>query len=373
MSNHRIRLFTNGVPLRFSLSRILAVGGATPRLRLVRAAIKPSAKLLLLVAMILAYASSAWSEDAFYQGKRITILIGTQSGGSMVAARIISQYLGKYIPGNPSVSVQPMLGGAHMVATNHVFNIAKPDGLTLLAANPNVAIAQLVKEEAVRFDVTKFAWIGSSGADSVVLTVRQDLPYHSFEQVQKADRDLLVGTTAVGSNAYDFPLLLKEFAGAKFKLVSGYPANPDIVLAVERKEVDVWAAFAASVRPVVQRGTVRPLIRANVPSPGFENLPADETFAANPVGKTLMAIKATPLAIGRALATSPGVAPERVNLLRNALADALRDAQLQADFRKSQIDFSHIAGDEVLRGFQSLMRQGLKVQQDLARYLKFGG
>lgn len=373
MSNDRIGLFTDRVALHFRVRRKLAVGEATPHIRQVRAAVKPPAKLLLLVAMILAYASSAWSEDAFYQGKRITILIGTQSGGSMVAARIISQYLGKYIPGNPSISVQPMLGGAHMVATNHVFNIAKPDGLTLLAANPNVAIAQLVKEEAVRFDVTKFAWIGSSGADSVVLTVRQDLPYHTFEQVQQSDRELLVGTTAVGSNAYDFPLLLKEFAGAKFKLVSGYPANPDIVLAIERKEVDVWAAFAASVRPVVQRGTVRPLIRANVPSPGFENLPVDETFAANPVGKTLMAIKATPLAIGRALATSPGVAPERINLLRNALADAMRDAQLQADFRKSQIDFSHISGDEVLRGFQSLMRQGSKVQQDLARYLKFGG
>jgi tripartite-type tricarboxylate transporter receptor subunit TctC len=330
-------------------------------------------KLSLLVAMTLASGSSAWSDEAVFQGKRITILIGTQSGGSIVAARIISQYLGKYLAGNPLVSVQPMLGGAHIVATNHVFNIAKPDGLTLLAANPNVAIAQLVKEPAVRFDVNKFAWIGSSGPDGVVLTVRQDLPYHNFEQILKADRELLVGTTGVGSNAYDFPLLLKEFAGAKFKLVTGYPANPDIVLAIERKEVDVWAAFAASVRPVHQRGTVRPLIRSRVPAPGFEQLPVDETFTTNPVGKALMGIKAEPLAIGRALAAPPGTASEKVHLLRTALAAALRDPQLEADFRKSQIDFSHISGDEVTRGFQSLMRQGLEVQQDLMKYLKFGG
>ena len=369
----RNRLFADRVALYFSVSRKLAVREETPRKRRFRTAVESPSKLLLLVAMTLAYGSSAWSDEAFYQGKRITIFVGTQSGGTIVAARIISQYLGKYIAGNPSVSVQPMLGGAHIVATNHVFNIAKPDGLTLLAANPNVAIAQLVKEEAVRFDVTKFAWIGSSGADSVVLTVRQDLPYHTFEQVQKADRELLVGTTAVGSNAYDFPLLLKEFAGAKFKLVSGYPVNPDIVLAIERKEVEVWAAFAASVRPVVQQGTVRPLIRAKVPAPGFEHLPVDETFTANPIGKALMAIKAAPLAIGRALAAPPGTTPERINLLRNGLAAALRDSQLQADFRKSQIDFSHISGDEVLRGFQSLMRQGLEVQQDLVKYLKFGG
>ena len=310
--------------------------------------------------MTLAFCSRAWSDDSFYQGKRITILIGTQSGGSMVAARIISQHLGKYIPGNPSISVQPMLGGAHMVATNHVFNVAKPDGLTLLAANPNIAIAQLVKEEAVRFDVTKFAWIGSSGSDGVVLTIRSDLPYNTFEQVQKADRELFVGTTAVGSNAYDFPLLLKEFAGARFKLVSGYPANPDIVLAIERKEVEVWAAFAASVRPVVQQGIVHPLIRSRVPSPGFEHLPVDETFTNDPVGKALMAIKAAPLAIGRALAAPPGTPLERVGLLRKALAAALRDGELNADFRKSQIDFSHISGEEVQRGFTTLMRQPSK-------------
>jgi tripartite-type tricarboxylate transporter receptor subunit TctC len=336
-------------------------------------ACRQMSSLLLVVATTLAFCSHAWPDDAFYQGKRITILIGTQSGGSMVAARIISQHLGKHIPGNPTILVQPMLGGGHMVATNHVFNIAKPDGLTLLAANPNVAIAQLVKEDAVRFDVTKFAWIGSSGSDGVVLTIRSELPYKTFEQVQRADRDLLVGTTAVGSNAYDFPLLLKEFAGARFKLVSGYPANPDIVLAIERKEVDVWAAFAASVRPVVQQGTVHPLIRSSVPSPGFEQLPVDETFTTNPVGKALMAIKAAPLAIGRAIAAPPGTPPERINLLRKALAATLRDVELQADFRKSQIDFGYISGDEVLRGFTALMRQPPEVQQQLVKYIKFGG
>jgi len=330
-------------------------------------------RLLFVVVTTLAFCSQAWPDDAFYQGKRITILISTQSSGSMVAARIISQHLGKYIPGNPTILVQPMLGGGHMVATNHVFNIAKPDGLTLLAANPNVAIAQLVKEDAVRFDVTKFAWIGSSGSDGVVLTIRSELPYTTFGQVQRADRDLLVGTTAVGSNAYDFPLLLKEFAGARFKFVSGYPANPDIVLAIERKEVDVWAAFAASVRPVVQQGTVHPLIRSSVPSPGFEQLPVDETFTTNPVGKALMAIKAAPLAIGRAIAAPPGTPPERINLLRKALAATLRDVELQADFRKSQIDFGHISGDEVLRGFTALMRQPPEVQQQLVKYIKFGG
>ena len=98
--------------------------------------------------------------------------------------------------------------------------MAKPDGLTILASNPNVAIAQLAKVEQVRFDVRKFHWLGSTGADGVALSIRTDLPYKNFEDIRKANQDLIVGTTGPGSNAHDFPLLLKEFAGAKFKLVS---------------------------------------------------------------------------------------------------------------------------------------------------------
>jgi len=170
----------------------------------------------------------AWAQTPFYEGKAITILIGTQGGGSIVAARIIAQHIGKYIPGRPAVLVQPMVGGAHIVASNHVFNTAKPDGLTLLAANPNIAVAQLIKLDGVRFDVRKFEWLGSSGSDGVVLTIRSDLPYKSFDELRKADREMVVGTTGPGSNAHDFPLMLKEFAGAKFKIVSGYHFPGDI-------------------------------------------------------------------------------------------------------------------------------------------------
>jgi tripartite-type tricarboxylate transporter receptor subunit TctC len=329
--------------------------------------------VLAAMATTLFFVAPGRAQAPFYSGKAITILIGTSGGGSIVAARIIAQHIVKYIPGNPAVVVQPMLGGAHIVATNHVFNTAKPDGLTLLAANPNIAIAQLIKVDGVRFDVKKFEWLGSSGSDGVVLTVRSDLPYKTFEELRKADRELVVGTTGPGSNAHDFPLMLKEFAGAKFRFVSGYPANSDILLAIERKEVDVWAAFAATVRPVVQRGAVRPLVRARVPSPGFENLPVDESFTTHPVGKALMAIKTAPLAIGRAVGAPPGTPADRVAVLKDALAKVLKDPELEADGRKAQIDFSHISGDDVLKAFTALLQQPPDVQQEMVKYIKFGG
>jgi tripartite-type tricarboxylate transporter receptor subunit TctC len=329
--------------------------------------------ILVSFAMIPAIVSRVPAQAPFYEGKTITIVIGTAAGGSIVAARIIAQQLGKYIPGNPTVVVQSMLGGAHIVASNHVFNTAKPDGLTLLAANPNIAIAQLIKVEGVRFDVRKFEWLGSSGSDGVILTIRSDLPYKSFEEMRQADRELVVGTTGPGSNAHDFPLLLKEFAGAKFKFVSGYPANSDILLAIERKEVDVWAAFAATVRPVAQRGTVRPLVRARVSSPGFDDLPVDETLTTSAVGKALMSIKTAPLAIGRPLAAPPGTPANRVALLRDAIAKALKDPELEASGRKAQIDFKHIPADEVHKGISTILQQPAEVQQEMVKYIKFGG
>ena len=321
--------------------------------------------------VILFFLAPAWGQAPFYEGKTIRIVVGTASGGTIEAARIIAHHLGKYIAGNPTVIVQSMPGGAHIVATNYVFNVARPDGLTLLAANPNVAIAQLIKVDGVRFDVRNFEWLGSSGSDGVVMTIRADLPYNTFEEMRKAGQEQRVGSTGPGSNAHDFPLLLKEFAGANFRFVSGYPASTDILLALERKEVDIWTAFAAAVRPVVQRGTVRPLVRARVSSPGFDHLPIDENLTADPVGKTLMSIKTAPLAVGRALATTPGIPADRAAILREAVAKVLGDPEVGSLARKAQIDFQHIPAEEVRKRMITILHQSPQVEKEMIKYIKF--
>ena len=317
--------------------------------------------------------SSARGQANFYEGKTITIQIGAKSGSLAIAAQIVGHHLGKYIPGKPTVVVNLMPGAAHLLATNHVFNVAKPDGLTILAANPNVAIAQLSQVEQVRFDVRKFQWLGSSGADGVALSIRADLPYKSFDDLRKADRELVAGTTGPGSNAHDFPLLLKEFAGAKFKLVSGYPANSDVLLAIERKEVDSWSALASTVRPAMERGAVRALVRGRVATPGFENLPVDEDLATSPLGKALMGIKAAPLSIGRAFAVTPGTPADRLAILREAFAKVLKDPELQAEGVKAKIDLQYISFEQVLKDFTALLNQTPETLKEMGKYIKAEG
>src|SRR5688572_23718541 len=328
--------------------------------------------VLTLFAWVIFSAGSAWGQANFYEGKTLTVMIGAKSGSLEIASQVVAHHLGKYIPGKPAVIVQQMPGAAHLLATNSVFNSAKPDGLTILAANPNVAIAQLSKVEQVRFDVRKFQWLGSSGADGVALSIRSDLPYKTFDELKKADRELVAGTTGPGSNAHDFPLLLKEFAGLKLKLVSGYPANSDVLLAIERKEVDSWSALATTIKLAADRGAVRPLVRGRVAVKGFENLPVDEDLATNPLGKSLMAIKSIPQSIGRAFAAAPGTPADRVAMLRSALEKAIKDPELIAEAQKAKIDVGYIPPEEVLKMFNAFLEQPADVQKEMVKYIKFG-
>jgi tripartite-type tricarboxylate transporter receptor subunit TctC len=326
--------------------------------------------LACFITYMIAAAACAWGQANFYEGKTVTVLIGAKSGSLEIAAQIVSHHLGKYLPGKPAVILQHMPGAAHLLATNNVFNVAKPDGLTILASNPNVAIAQLSKVEQVRFDVRKFQWLGSSGADGAAFSIRSDLPYKTFDELKKSDRELVAGTTGPGSNAHDFPLLLKEFAGLKLKLVSGYPSNSDVLLAIERKEVDSWSALATTIKLAADRGAVRPLVRGRVASPGFENLPVDEELATSALGKSLMAIKSIPGAIGRAFAVAPGTPADRVAQLRDALAKAIKDPELIAEAKKAKIDMQFIGADEVLKNFNALMNQTPDTLKEMGKYIK---
>src|SRR5215475_12377721 len=301
--------------------------------------------------------TSSRAQTAVYKGKTVSIVIGAKTGSLAIAAQLVSHHIYKHIPGNPTVIFRQMPGAAHMNATNHIYNVAEADGLTTLAANPNVAMAQLSKVAQVRFDVRKFEWLGSSGPDGAMFSIRADLPYKTFKEFKDSGKELIVGTTGPGSNAYDMPLLLKEFAGANLRLVKGYAANSDILLAVERKEADAWAALANTIKNGIDRGAVRAIVRARAPVPGFNDLPTDESLTTDPTGKALMAIRGIPLSIGRAFAVRPGTPPDRVAILRDALAKTIADPQFQAEAKKAQIDMEYIPAETVIKGFDEMMNQ----------------
>ena len=203
-----------------------------------------------------------------------------------------------------------------------------------------------------------------------MFSIRADLPYKTWKEFKDSGKELVVGTTGPGSNAYDMPLLLKEFAGANLRLVKGYAANSDILLAVERKEADAWAALATTINAGIDRGAVRALVRARAPVPGFNDLPIDELLTTDPIGKSLMAIRGIPLPIGRAFAVRPGTPADRVAILRDALAKTIADPELQAEAKKAKIDMNYIRRDEVAKAFDEMMNQSPQVIEAMDKYLQ---
>jgi tripartite-type tricarboxylate transporter receptor subunit TctC len=326
---------------------------------------------LLACCLIAASAQTAQAQADFYNGKTITVVVGTRVGGSIGnTSLIVSRHISRFIPGNPTVILRQMPGGAHLNATNHVFNVADADGLTILGSNPAIAMAQLAKVKQVRFDVRQFQWLGSTGPDGTLFAVRANLPYKSFKDLQNAKEDIVVGSTGPGSNSYDVPLLLKEFAGARFKLLTGFQANGDIRLALERGEADGWSALATPVRQAAAAGAVRPLVRGRSPVKGFEHLPVDEDLTPPGIGKSLMVIRGTPLAIGKPFGVRAGVPADRVAMLRDAFAKVVRDPQFLADAEKMQIDIDPLAAEQVTKDFAAMMSQPPEAIEAMLKYIK---
>jgi tripartite-type tricarboxylate transporter receptor subunit TctC len=328
-------------------------------------------KLILLG--ILTSLSLAAAAQPNFAGKTVTIIVGYKAGGGYDAtARLLARHLPKHIPGKPTVIVQNMPGANSIIAANHIYNVAKPDGLTIGTFNRNLPIAQLTKVEGVKFDIAKFQWIGSAANESTILAIRSDLPYKTFDDLRKAKETVVIGSTGPGANTHDFPLLLKELLGLNFKIVSGYSSSADIMLAVERKEVDGRAGSYTSLRPFIDRNLVRPVVRARSSEPGIEKLPADEDMAPNARAKAIMALRSAPEQVARPYVLPPATPADIVKVMREAFAKATKDPELEAEGKKAKLDLEYLPGDEAQKILVEVMKQPQDIVQEFSKYIKFG-
>ena len=186
-------------------------------------------KLGLLFCLL--WASEVSAQSGFYQGKTITVVAGVSAGSVYdLYTRLMTAHMGKHIPGQPTFVVQNMTGAGSIIGANHLYNISKPDGLTIGAVQPTIFFNQLLKQSEVRFDWAKFGWIGSLDKSDWLLYLRSDLPYKSLAEVRQAAVPPKCGSTGVGTSESYFPKLLEETIGTKFTVVAGYKGGGEIDL-----------------------------------------------------------------------------------------------------------------------------------------------
>jgi tripartite-type tricarboxylate transporter receptor subunit TctC len=304
--------------------------------------------------------SSGWTQtDPFYKGKTIRIMVGSTAGGFYDRwARLFARYMGKYIPGQPEIIAQNMPGAGSVIATNHVFNVGKPDGLTLAMPLNSVYVDQLVGRKEVQFDLRKFRWIGSPAVESTIMYMRADTPYRSVADIIKAKEPPKCGATGTASADYILSRILEETVGAKINTVLGYPGGSEIDIAVEKGEVvcrahstsahfgrepfDTWHKKGFD-RHIVQTSNKRDSRAADVPT-------THEIFEEFKVPANSRRVAQVVLAagdFGRPMMMTPGTPPDRVKLLRDAFVKTLNDPDVLAEAKKARMDVEPTSGEEL--------------------------
>src|SRR5262245_64813253 len=209
--------------------------------------------------------SSSASAQDFFAGKTVTLVVGYQAGSLYDAnARFVARHLARFIPGNPTVIVRNMPGAGTLTAANNVANLAPKDGTSIALIARGMSIEPLLGGQGVRFEPLALNWIGSTSQEVSVIAVRTDTGVKTLDDVKA--REVVVAGPAPGTDGVTFPTALNNLLGTRFKIVTGYRSGAEMVLAVERKEVDgrgswSWSAFRNDGMPMVKRGELVMLVQ----------------------------------------------------------------------------------------------------------------
>ena len=310
----------------------------------------------------------------YYEKKVIYIIVGGNPGGGYDrTARLMGKYLSKYIPGHPSIVIQNMAGGGgggSMIAANYLYNVAKPDGMTVGTLNRYLALEQLVKSEGVKFDMAKYSWIGSAATEASVFTVRSDLPYKSIDDFLKAKTQIYVAVSGGLTTATQFTPILMDFLGDRVKYVT-YISSAEIMLALERKEVDCYGFTYSTAKLLIGRGILRPLMRGNVIEPGMENLPANVDITADPKTKNIINMLSSIDQMGRPFIAPRGVPEPVLKILREAFAQVIKDPALKEDCKKLNIALEYTKTEDCLKIVNNILNQPNETVEKLNKYVNF--
>src|SRR5688500_12625899 len=339
-----------------------------------------SVSFLCGFALVAAVAHS--SSHEFFKGKSIRLLVGNSAGGAMDDwARFVAQYLGKHIPGNPDIVVQNMPGAGGITAANYLFNIAKPDGLTLGVVNPALYSDQLIGSKEVKFDWPKFSWIGSPEKIDQVLFIRTDFPSKTLDDMRNAAEPPRCSATARAGLAYFLPKLLEEALGIKINMVLGYGGGGEMNLAIEKNEVHCRAGTVSAyvgrepTRTWIKNGVVRAVTQSGIKRyPKLPDVPTlyelMETYKTPDATKRVARVLLSSGDHGRPFIAPPGMSADRVKVLRDAFSKAMSDPALLADAQKRKWDLDPLTGEELEATAKEIMVQPPEVIERMKKLLE---
>jgi tripartite-type tricarboxylate transporter receptor subunit TctC len=302
---------------------------------------------------VIATTTPALAAD-FYAGKQIKIVVSSDTGGGYdTYSRVLGHHIDRYIPGKPTIIIQNMPGGGGLRAAQFTYKAAPKDGTVLGNIRASNMLDSILGIRGKEIDPTKYEWIGSMAADTDVCSFWHTAGVKTFDDLMK--KEVLVGASGKGAQAYSFPNAMNRVLGTKFKIILGYKGAADRILAIERGELQGncginGSTIASSYGQLLQQGKIIAVIQSGVePYPALKNVPLTQSFAKTQEQKDILEAIFSQMAIARTYALAPGTIKERVEILRKAFDASMKDEKLLAEAKKSKIDISPYGGNETAR------------------------
>ena len=307
-----------------------------------------------LLFYLFASSASGWAQESFYNGKTLRIVVGFAAGGGFdTYARVISRHMGRHIPGNPAIIVENMVGAGSLIAANHVYKVAKPDGLTIGHFGGGLFMQQLKGGPGIEFDAQKFEFLGVPVQDTRACALTKASGITNMEKWLAAKTPVKIGGTAPGDLVYDAPKILQAAINLPIQVVSGYKGTADIRLAAESGELSGgcwgWDSIKSTWAKALESGDAVMVVQmVSKPHPDLPKVPLAISFAKTDDARQLIEAGVTvPAITNRPYVVPPETPKDRVQLLRKAFMATMKDPEFLADATKSKLDVDPIGGEEV--------------------------
>jgi len=312
---------------------------------------------LLAAAIVLALAGSRPLEaQSFFAGKTVRIVVGLAPGGGFdTYARLLARHLGRHIPGNPAIIVENMTGAGGLISANHVYRVARPDGLSLAHVPGTLLLGQVLGQPGIEFDARKFEYIGATVKEEVVCSMTRASGITSVEQWMAAKTPVKIGAVAPGAPTDNSPRILKAALGLPIQVVTGYKGTAEIRLAAEGGEVAgacwAWESMRATWRRALEAGDAIPLVQVtSKPLADLPKVPLAISLAKTDEARRLIQVGIQDgSAYSRPFIAPPGTPKDRVQVLRKAFVAALSDPALRAEADRAQLTLDPVSGEELER------------------------
>ncbi len=314
--------------------------------------------LVLALSVKIAAAQPASAQE--YKDKTLTFIVGYSPGGSFdLYARVIARHIGKHLPGNPTRIVENMTGAGGIIAANHLYNRVKPDGLSIGAWASPLVLQHIMGNEAAQFDGRKFGYLGIPSTYDTVCTFNQQSGIAKMEDWLNAKRAQKISAIGPGTSTSDIPKLLKAALNLPMDVIDGYKGGADARLAVESGEVDgycgSWGTIETVWRSAYDSKKIHAVLQASLRShPKYKHVPVAINYAKNEEARELLTIADNAHIAQFPFTVPPGMTKDRLDLLQRAFIRALKDPDLIAEAKRSQLDIDPVDGPTVAKTLASL-------------------